>query len=207
MPWWESRVGGPSQEVWSEKGEDQVWERLGIPPSPVLWALGSTPGVLQSPPTPPAHQALHPEHLSESDDSPIPTAPTPNQERRAASFLGPSPPAQPLHSWPPGQSRSLQGFFTTRPAGLSRKTGCSPAMQHGVRCGLWMVAAGEPGPWPQVPSCLPVDGLPRRCVLHLQPCLPKDVDDCVVSQKMTWNTRDGEGSATCQATSGWGQPR
>lgn len=34
-PQWESRVGGPSQEVWSEKGEDQVWEGLGVlPPSP-----------------------------------------------------------------------------------------------------------------------------------------------------------------------------
>ena len=49
---------------------------------------------------------------------------------------------------------------------------------------------------PRCPSCLPVDGLSRGRVLHLQPCLPKDVDDCVVPQKVTWNTRDKVGSAT-----------
>lgn len=38
---------------------------------------------------------------------------------------------------------------------------------------------------PRCPSCLPVDGLSCRGVLHLQSCLPKDVDDCVVPQKVT----------------------
>ena len=48
-----------------------------------------------------------------------------------------------------------------------------------------------------------MDGLPRGRVLHLQPRLPEDVNDCVVSQKMTWNTRDRVGSATCRVGSNW----
>lgn len=54
---------------------------------------------------------------------------------------------------------------------------------------------------PRCPGCSPVDGLPRGCVLHLEPCLPKNINDCVVAQKVTWNTRHEVGSATCQLTS------
>ena len=62
-------------------------------------------------------------------------------------------------------------------------------------------------PAPRGPGCLPMDGLPCRRVLHLQPCLPKDIDDCVVPQKVTWNTRDGVGSATYQVTGDWREPQ
>lgn len=54
---------------------------------------------------------------------------------------------------------------------------------------------------------LPVDGLPCRRVFHLQPCLPKDVNDCIVPQKVTWNIRDKVVLATGQDTSNWKQPQ
>ena len=62
-------------------------------------------------------------------------------------------------------------------------------------------------PAPRGPGCLPMDGLPRGRVFHLQPCLPKDIDDCVVPQKVTWNTRDKVGSATYQVTGDWRKPQ
>lgn len=63
-------------------------------------------------------------------------------------------------------------------------------MQPTVSPGPWTTSSRPASPPVQTSRCLPVDGLPCGCVLHLQPRLPEDVNDCVVPQKVTWNTRD-----------------
>lgn len=80
-------------------------------------------------------------------------------------------------------------------------------MQHMVRHGLGTCGQGPACPALRKPCYLPMDGLPSGCVLHLQPCLPKDIDDCVVAQKVTWNTKEKVGSVTCQVISNWGEPQ
>lgn len=73
-----SRVGGRSQEVWSEEGEEQVWVGLGIP-----WFSRQHPRYPTesfSPPHP--NPALNLEHLSGSNVPPIPTALSPTSPPR-----------------------------------------------------------------------------------------------------------------------------
>lgn len=63
-------------------------------------------------------------------------------------------------------------------------------MQPTISPGPWTTSSRPASPTVQISRCSPVDGLPCGCVLHLQPRLSEDVNDCVVPQKVTWNTRD-----------------
>lgn len=53
-------------------------------------------------------------------------------------------------------------------------------MQPTVSPGPWTTSSRPASPKVETSRCLPVDGLSCGCVLHLQPRLPEDINDCVV---------------------------
>lgn len=123
-------MGGPPQEVWSEKGEDQVWAGLGVP------------HVSRSPAEPfhPTHSPGHKSRVAQSLTLlplPLPHAPPSGcQGRTSASFLVPpaSSPAPPLLA-------AWQRPVPTRPlAQAERPGGPGP----GAACGRWQATGARP---------------------------------------------------------------